>query len=82
MKLKYGIEIPPPRRKNCTSKKSGNQRLVSEFYESGERCCEIVGYGISKSKYNTLKALVKRMELPVSVIRRENRLFLLRKDAE
>ena len=81
MELKYGVEIPPSR-KNCTSRNSRNQRLVSEFYESGERCCEIIGDDISKSKYNTLKALVKRKELPVSVVRRENRLFLLRKDAE
>ena len=81
MKLKYGVEIPP-RRKNCTPKKNGNQWIVSKFYESGERCCEIIGDGISRSKYNTLKALVKRMELPISVVRRENRLFLLRKDAE
>lgn len=80
MKLKYGVEIP--RRKKCTSKKSENHRLVSEFYESGERGCEIIGDGISRSKYNTLKVLVKRMELPISVVRREKRLFLLRKDAE
>lgn len=79
MKLKYNVEIPD---QINTGRKAVKQKIVLEFYKSGNKTAEIFDFTDVKTEYSSIRSVVYRSKLPIKVILRENRLFLLRKDME
>ena len=76
MSLKYNVDIPDRRPTSI------NQEQVLEFYKSGNKTAEILGFTNAISKYKSMRSVVRKLNLPVQVILRKNRLFLKRGDKE
>lgn len=79
MKLKYNVEIPD---QTNTGRKAVNQKIVLDFYKIGNKTAEIFDFMDVKKEYSSIRSVVYSSKLPIKVILRENRLFLLRKDME
>ena len=79
MNLKYNVEIPD---QTNTGRKSVKQKIVLEFYKSGNKTAEILDFTDIKTEYSAIRSAAYRLNVPVQVILRENRLFLKRKDMQ
>lgn len=79
MNLKYNVEIPD---QTNTGRKSVKQKIVLEFYKSGNKTAEILDFTDIKTEYSSIRSAAYRLNVPVQVILRENRLFLKRKDMQ
>lgn len=79
MNLKYNVEIPD---KTNTGRKAVKQKIVLEFYKSGNKTAEILDFTDIKTEYSSIRSATYRLNVPVQVILRENRLFLKRKDMQ
>lgn len=79
MSLKYNVEIPKTK---TNPYPSINQEQILEFYESGNKTAEILDFTNAKAKYSSLRSATHKLNLPVRVIFRENRVFLKREDME
>lgn len=79
MNLKYNVEIPD---QTNTGRKPVKQKIVLEFYKSGNKTAEILDFTDIKTEYSSIRSAAYRLNVPVQVILRGNRLFLKRKDME
>lgn len=79
MNLKYNVEIPD---QTNTGRKAVKQKIVLEFYKSGNKTAEILDFTDIKTEYSSIRSAACRLNVPVQVILRENRLFLKRKDMQ
>ena len=79
MNLKYNVEIPD---QTNTVRKAVKQKIVLEFYKSGNKTAEILDFTDIKTEYSSIRSAAYRLNVPVQVILRENRLFLKRKDMQ
>lgn len=79
MNLKYNVEIPD---QTNTGRKAVKQKIVLEFYKSGNKTAEILDFTDIKTEYFSIRSVAYRLNVPVQVILRENRLFLKRKDMQ
>ena len=79
MNLKYNVEIPD---KTNAGRKAVKQKIVLEFYKSGNKTAEILDFTDIKTEYSSIRSAAYRLNVPVQVILRENRLFLKRKDMQ
>ena len=76
MRLKYNVDIPD------IKKGAKHKEQVLEFFKSGNKTAEILGFTNALSEYNSMRSAVRKPNLPVQVILRKNRLFLKRGDKE
>lgn len=79
MNLKYNVEIPD---QTNTGRKTVKQKIVLEFYKSGNKTAEILDFTDIKTEYSSIRAAAYKLNVPVQVILRKNRLFLKRKDMQ
>ena len=75
----FKFELVPVDQIPLAVKPSYSRKIVNSFLQGNSRICEVI-VGERKAVYiaNSLAVYIKRRKLPCKVVRRQNRIFLVK----